>query len=116
MNARPILENPNSCGQGKSPLALEHYLAPVVIAEGYSYSHTTPIGTPSGNWVLHHTFTNTDHHSVSLRSYPETGLCSDYWSTSCSTATGYQHSGKAMVELKKHLKAKRYRYKFSKAA
>ena len=113
MKPRPILENPNSCGQGTSPLATGHFLAATVMTEGYSYSHSTPIGLPSGDWMLHHTFRNPAHHTASLRSNPETGSCLERWETSCSSASGFHHVGKGMVALAKHLKGKRNRYKFT---
>lgn len=112
MKPRPIIDNPNSSGQGHHAEGPGHFLADVATPFGYTYSHSTPIGCIDGeNWYLLHTFRHSGGHTLSLRSghaHPE------IWDTSCGAASGRRWTGKGKPELIAHLKRKAHRYSLRK--
>jgi hypothetical protein len=107
MNTKPIIENPNSSGQGYHLSHLAHPLHSIIIGCNYSYSHSTPIGVGSG-WYLLHTYIyalKDATHTVSIKTDITGNL---FWSTSCGGSTKYGGHGKD--ELKAHLVRKAQRY------
>lgn len=56
-----VIENPNSCKQGFCPNHHENPHHETIIKYGFSYSHTTPIGSSNGLFALHtYCFPRTD--------------------------------------------------------
>lgn len=104
--ARQLIDNANSSGQGNCPLHLNHPLLPVITEMGYQYSHTTPVGTLTGDgFTLHHTFAFPGkEHKVSVIEG------SRLWDTCTSCGSGRKWSGFGLAELTAHLKSKRRRY------
>jgi hypothetical protein len=107
---KPEILNPNTSGQGLSPLWESHPLTKTVLSMGYTYSHSTPVGwmlRGEQKWALHHTFKQKEH-NVSL-TRPD-NADSYAWSTSTSCASGRKWQGIGAASLLLHLKRKAKRY------
>jgi len=110
---KPTILNPNSSGQGESPLVATHPLKPIAEAAGYTYSHSTPINfSGGGGWYVHHTFKNAAGHNVGFRSDEFSDVHWERWDTSTGKGTGRATHGVGGESLKEHLKRKRRRYAF----
>ena len=109
MLTKPVIENPNSSGQGYHISHLSHPLHATAVAYYYKYSHSTPIGYADG-WFLLHTYQHRDNgaHTISLKDHGFEDANRLFWSTSCGGGTKY--GGYGVDDLKLHLvrKAKRY--------
>ena len=111
---KPEILNPNTSGQGLSPLWESHPLTETALSMGYEYSHSTPVGlyiSGEQKWSLHHTFKHGEH-NVSL-SRPD-GADSRAWETSTSCASGRRWRGVGAASLLAHLKRKCTRYGLNK--
>lgn len=100
------IENPSDTGhQGYAPSHADNPYHKIILAFGYTYSHSTPIGRSDGTAYLHHTYTQHTHCvGISLMK----GLTR--WETSLGTSTGTRHCGAGQVALEEHLWYKAHRY------
>jgi hypothetical protein len=73
------IENPNSSGQGHSPLHVHHRFHDVLTQKGYVYSHTTPVIDSTETVAAHHTYRHPQGAMpiVSVVDHPHKG---DAWS------------------------------------
>jgi hypothetical protein len=104
----PIIENPNTSGQGFCSAALTHPAMQVVQSFGYTYSHTTAMSTLSGSKAFYHTCKHGEH-NVTFRTLTD-GTADGYFQTSTSCASGRKWSGWGLPELRAHLTSKKRRY------
>lgn len=77
--AKLQISEPNSSGQGKSPLHSQHAHHETLAKHGYAYSHTTPVISQSEKVMAHHTYNHPDHKmpTVGVTVHPEKG---EVWS------------------------------------
>lgn len=96
-NSCSSIKNPNSSGQGHSDDHLSNPHHNVLIEQGFTYSHSTPITKMDGTKYLHHTYKLGERN---------VGIDSDgKWSSSKSSASGRRLTGRSTEDLKKHLKS-----------
>lgn len=106
------LNNPNAAHQGENvELATAHPLAPIVIAWGYCYTHSTIVCPNTPSEYLMHTFKIPGkEHSVSLMHF-NTDIPGLSWQTKTSPASGRMVNGYDAQLLTRHLAAKALRHK-----
>jgi hypothetical protein len=110
--------NPNTCGQGYHPAHSANPYYDMLMAFGYSYSHTTPVSveTPDREHtlryvrVMHHTYKRAGH-GVSVYTLPSIGWQPTHWETSTPNSPGLRQSrGRDATALRKALQGKAKRY------
>lgn len=100
---KPLIDT-NTSGQGQCPTwPIGDFLGTTAQANGYAYSHSTPVTYPDGTKRLLHTFKRA-RHCVSYYDGANAG------NTSCGTGTAHQHHFRGADELNRHLKSKAKRY------
>lgn len=92
------IQHANSSGQGFHPKHTENPHHETLTKHGYAYSHTTPVGSPSGKWTMHHTYKKGDH-NVGVSGHHSNAT----WEASKS-GSGRAHFGKTSADLHKYLK------------
>ena len=101
----PLIRNPNSSGQGFSPLYLENPYYSILQRYGFVYSHTTPVKIGGGT-VLHHTYVHETRPAIervlSVHQRPLDGAF--IWESTPSTASRRKTSGAGPSSLEQHLR------------
>ena len=116
VHSLPIIENPNSSGQGYCASHRAGALSAVCLPAGYSYSHSVPVCNGATKRIVHcfkfHVGAKEEHNVSFCDAVCDT---SQSWSTSVSCASGHKSHGFGPSALARHLKNKARRYKLSRS-
>ena len=100
--AHARISEPNSSGQGHDSSHIHNPYHQTLTKHGFQYSHSTPVGTPAGDFYVHHTY----RHPVTGRhvGVSPTRTGSHKWESSKATSSGRHLVGMGAERHHKHLK------------
>ena len=102
----PVIEDPNSSGQGFAPSHKDNPFHDTLLSHGYKYSHSTPVGVhggPGEKKAIHHIYglPGTER-KASVWQNPDNRFWK--WSSSPSSGSGIHTVGSSHEALRSHLK------------